>query len=76
MGWRTYLVMYFTGEEKITEIVKKVEAIGFKSSLGPADFIYEWDERQPSKEEVLSLGDKLCVSLKGTGAVFNIETHN
>lgn len=76
MAWRTYLVMYFTGQEKITDIVKKVEALGFESALGPADFIYNWGEKQPDKQTVLELGDKLCKVLKNTGAVFNIETHN
>lgn len=76
MAWKTYLVMYFTGAEKITEIVKKVESLGFQSALGPADFIFDWGEEQPNKEKVLELGDKLCEVLKDTGAVFNIETHN
>jgi hypothetical protein len=75
MAWKTYLVMYFNGDEKITSIVKKVESIGFHSALGPVDFEFEW-ESEPTKEQVFDLCDHLCEALKGTGAIFNIDTHN
>jgi len=74
MGWKTYLVMYFNGDERITSIVKKVEALGFYSALGPVDFEFEWEE-EPTKEQVFKLCDKICDALRGTGAVFNIDTH-
>lgn len=76
MAWRTHLVMYFgTGDGKVSDVVKKVESLGFTSALGPVDFIYEWDS-EPSKEEVLALADKLCAALKGSGVVFNLDTHD
>ena len=75
MAWKTYLIMYFNGDEKITSIVKKVEALGFRSALGPVDFAYEW-ESEPTKEQVFELCDNLCDALKGTGAIFNIDTHD
>lgn len=75
MAWKTYLVMYFSsGEEKVSEIIKKVESVGFTTSLGPVDFLYEW-EKEPTKEEILDLADKLGEALKNTGAIFNIDTH-
>lgn len=78
MGWRTYLVMYFGTDNGVgaTEIAKRVEGLGFKGVFGSVDFIYEWGNRKPTKEEVLSLGDKLVKSLQGTGAVFNLDTHD
>ena len=75
MAWKTYLVMYFNGDEKITDIVKKVEALGFHSALGPVDFEFQW-EAEPTKDQVFELCDKLCGALKGTGAIFNIDTHD
>lgn len=75
MAWRTYLVLYFkAGNSKISEIVKKVESVGFKSSLGPVDFSYDWKE-EPSTEQVLELADKLSETLNGTEVMFNIDTH-
>ena len=75
MSWKTYLVIYFkAGNEKISEIVKKVESVGFKCTIGPVDFVYEWD-KEPTKEEILELADKLAETLKDTGIMFNIDTH-
>lgn len=75
MKWKTYLVLYFkAGNGKITEIVKKVELLGFKSSLGPVDFIYEW-KSEPTKEQVFELADKISETLKETGVMFNLDTH-
>ena len=75
MSWKTYLVMYFkAGNEKASDIIKKVESAGFKTTFGPVDFVYEWS-KQPSKEQVLKLADKLAEALSGTGVMFNIDTH-
>jgi hypothetical protein len=78
MGWKTYLVMYFgtNGGESVDEIVEKVERIGFKSALGPVDFVYDWKDKKPVKEEIFELGNKLKKSLKGSGVVFNLDTHD
>ena len=75
MGWKTYLVMYFsTSNGKISDMVKKIESIGFTSSLGPVDLVYGW-ENKPTKEQVLELADKVAEALKDTGSIFNIDTH-
>jgi hypothetical protein len=75
MTWKTYLVMFFgTSDGKPSEIEKKIEKIGFTSTLGPVDFIYSWPE-EPTKAKVLALADKVAQALKRTGSVFNIDTH-
>lgn len=77
MGWRTYLVMYFgTRGTKISEVVKKIEQLGFSSQLGPVDFVYDWGDQPPTKEQVFELGDKLTELLENTGTVFNLDTHD
>ena len=75
MVWKTYLIMYFRAGGKASEIIKKVESVGFKTTFGPVDFIYEWGKNRPTKEQVLKLADKLSEALKDTGAMFNIDTH-
>ena len=43
MAWKTYLVMYFrSGKEKASDVVKKVESVGFECTVGPVDFVYDW----------------------------------
>ncbi len=76
MGWRTYLVMYFGSEVGMTEVSEKVESIGFVTTIGPVDFIYDWKGKVPSKKEILALGDRLAEVLRGTGAIFNLDTHD
>ena len=75
MSWKTYLVMYFrAGNEKASEVVRKVESVGFRTTFGPVDFIYDW-EIEPTKDEILKLADRLSEALKDSGAMFNIDTH-
>ena len=52
MVWKTYLIMYFSAESKMSDVIKKVESVGFKTTFGPVDFIYEW-KKQPAKEQVV-----------------------
>lgn len=77
MEWRTYLILYFgTQDKKPTEIEKDLLGMGFKTEVGAVDFIYYWGENQPPKEQILELADKIVEVLKGSGAMFNIDTHN
>jgi len=77
MNWRTYLVIYFgTNGVRASEIAKKVESLGFETRFGSVDFVYDWKDKKPSKEEVLALADKLAGVLEGSGAVFNLDTHD
>ncbi|MCX6708424.1 MAG: hypothetical protein NTW67_02120 [Candidatus Woesearchaeota archaeon] len=76
MGYKTYLVMYFgTKGFGASEIASRLEKIGFQTQFGPFDFVFEW-KKEPSKTEVLSLGDKIAETLKDSGAVFNLDTHD
>lgn len=77
MSWKTYLVMYF-GDKGflVTDIVKKVEDLGFSAALGPADFLFDWKNKTPGKKDVFELADKLTKVLKGTGVMFNLDTHD
>lgn len=75
-NWRTHLVMYFGTKLKPSEVAARLEKLGFATHYGPYDFIYEWGEGQPKKNEVLALGDKVVDVLKDSGAVFNLDTHD
>ena len=76
MAWRTYLIMYFgTDGIKTSDIARKLEALGFETMFSSVDFIYSWKDK-PTKAEVLALGDRVVVALQGSGAVFNLDTHD
>ena len=78
MVWNTYLIMHLgtDGNSSMTEVVEKVESLGFTTSFGPTDFIYDWGVDKPSKADILGLGDKLLDILKGSNTSFNLDTHN
>jgi len=77
MVWKTFLVMYFgTNGVNPSEIVHRIEKLGFATQFGPYDFVFDWKNKEPSKSEVLALGDKVCTALKDSGAVFNLDTHD
>ena len=72
---KTYLVLYFGTKEKPSEIALKLEKLGFLTSYGPYDFVYDWGKK-PSTEEILRLGDRIADSLKDSGVIFNLDTHD
>lgn len=76
--WKTYLVLHFgtKNNKKPSEIAEDLKQIGFESSLGTVDFVYEWEDKEPSKDDVLKLADKVSEILEETGAVFNLDTHD
>jgi len=77
MGWKTYLIMYFgTQGVKSSDVSERVEDLGFESVIGSVDFVYDWKGKKPSKGEILSLGDKVVEVLDGSGAIFNLDTHD
>lgn len=76
MPWKTYLVMYYGSEHiKPSDVAIKLEALGFETTFGSVDFIFPW-EKQPTKEQVLKMADKITETLRGSGAVFNLDTHD
>ena len=75
MTFKTYLVVYFgTNGIGPSEIARLIEGLGFKTLFGPYDFAHPWN-REPSKSEILALGDRVQTALQGTGSVFNLDTH-
>ncbi len=76
MSWKTHLIMYFgtDNDTTVSEVIAKVEGVGFECQVGAIDFVYDWKDKQPSKEDISALGDKLSQELKGTGSVFNLDT--
>jgi hypothetical protein len=71
---KTYLLLYHSAEgSPPSEVVEKVTSVGFKVMKGYYDFVYEWNEQQ-SIDEVLKIADVLHNVLKGTKAIFKLET--
>lgn len=69
----TDIILYFGPDAKPSEIAKKLEELGFKTSIGRYDFVYKWKEK-PTKDDILHLADKVSGLLEGSGSTFKLET--
>ncbi len=71
---RTYLTLWFNSDgESPSRIVELLTSLGFKALSGNYDLEYVWDS-EPSTDDVLRLGNLIQKKLKGTKAVFKMDT--
>ena len=70
---KTHIILYFSSNGKPSDVARKLEGIGFEVAIGKHDFVYDW-KKEPTKDEILALGDKVTETLRETGIVFKLET--
>ena len=71
---RTYLTVMFSTEGSLpSEIVDRLQMIGFKACTGNYDFVYEWDNNA-TLEDTIYFADKVHEVLKDMGVLFSTET--
>ncbi|MFQ6128290.1 MAG: hypothetical protein ACE5QW_05260 [Thermoplasmata archaeon] len=70
----TYLTVTFNSDGAMpSEIVQRLQALGFIPTTGNYDFMYEWD-RDVSIEEAIDLANQVHHTLKGTNVLYKVET--
>jgi hypothetical protein len=57
-----------------SEITDKLRDLGFETSLGSHDFVFDWDNKNVPADEVINFIDKVQTQLKGMGVKFNATT--
>lgn len=71
---KTYLLVWFSSEgTRPSEVNQRLMSLGFEPVKGSYDFVYNWNS-SVSVEKILEFGDKVYLSLQGTGAMFKLET--
>jgi hypothetical protein len=71
---RTYLTVMFSTEGPLpSEIVNRLQMIGFKPTTGNYDFVYDWG-KNASVDETIFFADKIHEVLNGMGVMFRLET--
>lgn len=71
---KTYLVIWFSSEgARPTEVMQRLTSLGFRAVKGNYDFAYDWNGL-PNVEEIMALGDKVQLTLKGLNVLFKLET--
>ncbi len=68
------MTMYFNSDgKKPSEVVNKLEDLGFELNRGDYDFMYDWDD-DTSLDHIVSIGDKIKELFKGDKILFQIKT--
>jgi len=72
---RTYVRMLFNSEgAEPKEVVGIMRELGFEPSFGTHDFVYKWDGKKTSIEDVLDLIGKMHKRMKGLNLSYEITT--
>lgn len=71
---RTYLSIIFSTEgERPSEIIARLQSLGFKPITGSRDLVYEWNDNA-EVNEAISLLDMVHATLGGYNVMFTAET--
>jgi hypothetical protein len=71
---KTYLTVMFSTEGSLpSEVVDRLQMIGFRPYTGNYDFVYEWD-KNANLEDTIYFADKVHEVLKDMGVLFSTET--
>jgi len=71
---KTYLTLMFNSEGSPPSKVKdQLLNLGFKTTKGNYDFVYEWD-KDVDLEQLVWFADKVHAALKNHNVYFTIET--
>lgn len=72
---RTYVTVYVSTEgEKASDVAVKMKELGFRTTLGTFDFVYEWTQRNVPSLRVIEFVDLVQAKLNGSGAILHFTT--
>lgn len=71
---KTYLLVWFSSEgARPSEINRRLLSLGFEPMQGTYDFVYNWNS-SVDIDKIFEFGDKVYLSLQGSGVMFKLET--
>ncbi len=71
---KSYLIIWFNSEGGApSEVNKRLTAMGFQAIQGAQDYVYDWGENA-SIDDILQIGDRVQLTLKGLDVTYKIET--
>ena len=72
---RTYVTVYVSSEgEKASDVSTKMKEMGFRTTLGTFDFVYEWTQGEVPSTKVIDFVDEVQRKLNGSGALLHFTT--
>ncbi len=74
MGMKTYLKVTFSSEgARPSEIIERLQSLGFKPITGMYDMVYEWGNHA-TVQDAIWFADKIHETLRGYNVLFQLET--
>lgn len=74
---RTHLILHVSSEGlPASESVRRLKNIGFETTLGRYDFVYDWKDKKPTLDEVISFVDQVIEKMKGTQVLMHFSTND
>lgn len=72
---KTYVSIFISSEGgTASHITKTLCDMGFETTLGSHDFVYDWRNKEVTPTEVVNFVDKVQNHLKGMNVRFSIST--
>ena len=72
---KTYVTVSFSSEGGAASLVwEKLADMGFETTIGSHDFMYDWKDKDPSPAEILNFIDRIQTKLKGQNIRINVTT--
>ena len=72
---RTYITVTISSEgAKASEINERFHELGFSTTLGSHDFVYDWKEKSLTADQVINFIDKVQTKLKGMNVMISATT--
>jgi hypothetical protein len=72
---KTYLTLLFNSEgSSPSEVKAQLMNLGFKVAKGGYDFVYEWNDKKVTLDELVWFADKVHTTLQKHKVFFTIET--
>lgn len=70
----TYITIMFSSDgRRPSEIFDALHNMGFQPTTGNYDGVFKWDKKA-TLDDAIYLADRVHLTLKGTGAMFKLET--
>ena len=70
----TYITITFSADgSRPSTIFAALHNMGFEPTTGNYDGVFKWDKRA-TLDDAIYLADRVHLTLKGTGALFKLET--
>jgi len=70
----TYITIMFSTEgRRPSEVFDALNNMGFQPTTGNYDGMFKWDKKA-TLDDAIYMADRVYLTLKGTGAMFKLET--